>query len=198
MEPTLNNPVHVKIWQELVKRLKGIGKKDYVLHSSMVTKAMQEIIAGEKCDPKVMIPAAMLHDIGLSGIPKEKWFPKTNEEKEEYEKMHIDLAKDIITEILSLNGFNDSQVAEIVDIAQSHKSKDPRGDIRVACMVDADNLSDIYKEAFESDIKSYGSSPMQHYEFRSKNKFFTATANKIFKEQLAKRLAEIQVTTSLN
>ena len=193
MELALNNPIHKNIWQEVAKRLAGIGKKDYVLHSRMVTRAMQEIIVGEDCDSEVMIPSAMLHDIGLSKISKDKWFPKTPIEKEEYERMHIEFAKEIIIEILMPLGYKESEIAEIVRIAKSHKSKDPAGDMRVACMVDADNLSDIYKESFESDIKSYGNEPIQHYEFRSKNKFFTNTADKIFKEQLAKRLAEILV-----
>lgn len=37
-------------------------------------------------------------------------------------------------------------------------------------MIDADNLSDTYQEAFYSDVKSYHSTPEKSYEFRSTGK----------------------------
>ncbi len=191
MNLTFTNPIHNQIWSEVEKRMAGKGKKDYVLHSAMVTRAMQDIIAGEGGDPDVMVPAAMLHDIGLTKIPKEKWFPKTPEEKQEYEDMHIAYDADVIPEILKPLGYTDNHIAEIVRIAQSHKSKDPAGDNTVACVVDSDNLSDTYKESFWSDTEHYGNDPRQTYEFRSKNTFFTKTANAVFQRELAERLREI-------
>lgn len=192
MEITFSNPKHKQIWEKAVELLTGIGKKDYVLHCKMVTRAMQDIIKGEGGDENIMIPAAMLHDIGLSKIPKEQWFPKTKEEKDEYERLHIELAGDVIPAILSPIGYSEDEIKEVLYIAQSHKSKDPQGDARVACMVDADNLSDTYQESFFSDVKSYGNDPMQTYEFRSQNKFFTKTANDVFQKELAGRLSDIQ------
>lgn len=118
--------------------------------------------------------------------------PKTPEDKELAEAAHIREAKPIILEILSALKYSDSDTKEIIRIVQAHKLKDPAGDNSIACMIDADNLSDTYQEAFYSDVKSYHSTPEKSYEFRSKNKFFTKTANKIFKEQLAERLEEIR------
>ena len=192
MELVFTNELHYKIWQEVERRVTGIGKKDYVLHLKMVTKAMQDIIADEGGNLDLMLPAAMLHDSGLSKIPKELWYPKTPEEKDNYEELHIRLAAEVIPEVLKPLGYSESEIAEILRIAQAHKSKDSKGDNAVACMVDADNLSDTYKESFYSDVKSYGNNLMSTYEFRCKNKFFTKTANKVFQEQLKARLSEIE------
>lgn len=196
MKLKLDNSLHQKIWNEVEKRMTGKGKKNYVLHSAMVTRAMQDIMKGEGGDPDVMIPAAMLHDIGLIKILKEKWYPKTTEEKQEYEVLHITYAVDVVPEILKPLGYTDDQITEIIRVVQSHKSKDPAGDNSVACMVDADNLSDIYSESFYSDAKFYGNTPQETYEFRSKNTFFTKTANEVFKQELEERRKEIDEENS--
>jgi hypothetical protein len=77
-------------------------------------------------------------------------------------------------------------------VVQSHKSNAPGGDKRIECIVDADNLSDSYRESFYSDVKSYNTTPQNNFDFRSKNKFFTSTAKEIFKRNMAERLKEIE------
>lgn len=140
----------------------------------------------------ILVPAAMLHDVGWSKVPERILIPKTDEEKKEAELAHIELARDIILDILGGLEYEQSEIEEIIRIVQLHKSKDPKGDNRVACMVDADNLSDTYKESFYSDVKSYDSTPQQTFDFRSKNKFFTDTARGIFKKHLEERKREIE------
>lgn len=179
------------IWVKAESLLKGIGKKDYVLHSKMVSRAMSELIKTEGGDPDVLIPASILHDIGWVNVPDEKRFPKTEEEKKESERLHIEMAPDLIKQILSELDYSEELIERIIKIVISHKSKNPENN-EIACMVDADNLSDTYEESFYSDIISYKSTPEKTYDFRSHNKFFTVTANQIFLKQLQLRLEEIK------
>lgn len=191
-KPVFENSLHFKIWAEIEKRLMGVGKKDYILHLAMVVRAMQELIQGEGGDSDILIPCAMLHDIGWSRVEKSLLFPKTDEEKERAEEAHIREAKPIINEILRSLNYSNSEIKEIIRIVQLHKSKDPGGDKSIECMIDADNLSDTYQEAFYSDVKSYKSTPEDAHKFRSKNKFFSKTANLVFKRELKERLKEIK------
>lgn len=191
MNLIVRNKKHNLIWKEVVKRLKGIGKKDYVLHSRMVVRAMQDILQSENEDPEIMIPAAMLHDIGWSKVSDQIVNLKTDAEKKEAEIAHIELAADLISEILGCLEYKQSEIEEITRVVQSHKSKTPGGDKRIECIVDADNLSDSYRESFYSDVKSYNTTPQNNFDFRSKNKFFTSTAKEIFKRNMAERLREI-------
>jgi L-rhamnose mutarotase len=191
MDLILENKKHKLIWKEVVKRLKGIGKKDYVLHSKMVVRAMQDILRCENEDPGIMIPAAMLHDIGWSKVSDQIVNLKTDSEKKEAEISHIELAADLISEILGCLEYKQSEIEEITRVVQSHKSKAPGCDKRIKLIIDSDNLSDTYRESFYSDVKSYNTTPQKNFDFRSKNKFFTSTAKEISKRNMAERLREI-------
>ncbi|MBN1618308.1 HD domain-containing protein [Candidatus Dojkabacteria bacterium] len=180
------------VWNVVTAKLKGVGKKDYVLHSKLVTLAMEEIIAGEGGNKDVLIPAAMLHDIGWVNVPEKYQADVKGEDKEIAEKLHLEKAPEIIKEVLEELGYSKELINSIIRVVINHKSKEPNGDTEIACMVDADNLSDTYKEGFYSNVVSYGLSPTTVFEYRSKNKFFTDTARSIFEGHLKDRKAEIE------
>ncbi|MBD3362682.1 HD domain-containing protein [Candidatus Dojkabacteria bacterium] len=180
------------LWDIVKNKLNGIGKKDYVLHSKMVTRAMEEIIEGEGGNPDILIPAAMLHDIGWINVPRKFQFAKTHKDKIEAEKQHLEKAVPLIKKILQELQYSKSKIYQIIHVVTNHKSKKPGGDKNIECMVDADNLSDTYKESFYSDAVAYNVTPQEALEFRSKNSFFTETANQIFRNQLQIRKEEIE------
>jgi len=60
-------------------------------------------------------------------------------------------------------------------------------------LIDADTLSDAFKEPFYEDCKAYKMKPKELYEFRKKNKFYTKSAREIFRKELEKRKKEIKV-----
>ncbi len=181
-----------KLWEIVSKKLRGVGKKDYVLHSKMVTRAMQEIIQYEGGEEKILIPAAMLHDIGWLNVPKKYQFAKTDEDKKIAEKLHIEKAPEIIKEILKNLNYTNDRINRIIRVVINHKSKNPAGDKEIECIVDSDNLSDTYQEPFYSDVMSYNSTPIKTLKFRSKNRFFTKTAKSIFNKQIEERRNEIK------
>jgi molybdopterin synthase catalytic subunit len=162
------------------------------MHSKMVTRAMKEIIDGEGGDEDVLIPAAMLHDIGWLNVPEKYQFAKTDEDKKTAERLHLEKAPKLIKEILGELDYNSKLIEKIIRVVINHKSKKPNGDREIECIVDADNLSDTYQESFYSDVISYNSTPLKTLNFRSKNKFFTKTAEGIFKMHLEARQKEIE------
>lgn len=162
-----------------------------MIHSKMVVKAMEEIIAGEGGDPDILIPSAILHDVGWSEVSLDLQLAKDKNRSHKALVQHIKKAPPIVEKILKELGYDNKKAERIIGIVVAHKFADPK-DKNKQLLIDADTLSDTYKESFDSDVKSYDTTPRKLWEFRSSNTFYTRTARKIFKEHLAARLGEIE------
>ena len=158
--------------------------KDFILHTKYVVKSMEMIIAGEGGDASILIPAAILHDVGWSKVVPELQTNSDLEKKREAQRQHIVFAKEIIEEILRQLDYEKKDIERIVSIVQSHKFQDPN-DKEKQMLIDADNLSDTFKEQFNTDVKAYHSTPEQVYEYRTRNKYYTKTAKKIAEKNMA-------------
>ena len=187
----MKNDKYRSIWKKAESLLLSGKKKDFLLHSKMVERAMREIIVGEGGNSDILIPAAILHDVGWSEVPIELQFAQDKESKHEALVKHIEGAPPIIRRILSELNYDKDRVEKIIGLIVAHKFTDPKEKDK-QMLIDADALSDTYKESFYSDVKSYDSTPRKTWEFRSKNTFYTETAGKIFKKQLNDRLKEIK------
>ena len=142
------------IWKEVKPLMATVLKKDYVFHVEMVTRAMSELLeGGEQGDKDILIPAALLHDIGWSTIPKDLQVATDKELKDKAGHMHIDNAPALVNRILTKLHYSPEQIARITDIVSAHKYQDPQ-EREKQLLIDADNLSDTYKESFFSDLKS--------------------------------------------
>jgi hypothetical protein len=60
-------------------------------------------------------------------------------------------------------------------------------------LIDADTLSDVFKEPFYTDARQYNVGPGDFYKIRMKNTFYTQTAGDIFRRELKKRAREIGI-----
>jgi len=180
------------VWKLAAEQLsKGINK-DYVLHTEGVVKAMDLILKKEKGNPDVLIPAAILHDVGWAKVPKKYQCTPDENKKLLAMKLHIKYAPEIIRNILTSLNYKVSWINEIIDVVVSHKFCKPRK-LSKKLLIDADQLSDAFKEQFNSDIKAYNSTPEKLYNFRMKdNKFYTKTAENIFLKFMKKRLNEFK------
>jgi len=106
-------------------------------------------------------------------------------------KLHIKYALPIIKNILDEVGYSKNQIKKISEIVLAHKFKNPRNfDKRL--FIDADALSDVFREQFYSDVKAYKTTPQKLYNFRKYNKFYTKKAEEILNKELEKRKREIQ------
>ena len=80
------------------------------------------------------------------------------------------------------------KIKKIIEIVKAHKFKNPK-EINKRILIDADALSDCFKEQFAGDMKSYNKSRESLYNFRKKNnKFYSKVAEEIFTKELNRRL----------
>lgn len=170
---------------------KGI-KKNFIIHTEGVVKAMEFILEKEKGDPDILIPAAMLHDVGWANVPRKYQRTKDKTDKLRGMKLHIELAPEIIKDILQSVNYKAFQINKVIEIIQAHKFSKPRK-LSKKMLIDADHLSDAFKEQFYSDVKAYNSTPEKLYDFRmSDNNFYTKVAKDIFLEQMKQRRSEFE------
>lgn len=184
-----------KIQELAVEILKKVVRKDYVLHTLSVTKAMKMLIEKEGGDPDILILAAMCHDLGWRDVPEALQMP--NLSKEDYRKsieQHLEKNPPVTQEVLSKIGYSQDKIDHIIEIILAHKFADPDTlDQEQKMLIDADTLSDVFSEQFYSDAKNYRRTPAEVLEFRSKNTYFTKTANEIFQRELEERKKEISI-----
>lgn len=152
--------------------------KDFIHHTRSVVKAMELIINGEGGDRDVLMPAAILHDVGFSKVDNELQRHEVLKKKREAQRQHLEFAPAIIQDILGEVGYDRAKIDKIIDIVKAHKFQDPK-ELEKQMLIDADNLSDTFLDQFYSDVKAYGSSPERTYEYRTRNKYYTETARNI-------------------
>jgi HD superfamily phosphodiesterase len=179
-----------KIWELAIPYLKSGKRKDFVLHTEGVIKAMQLLLEREKGEEEILIPAAILHDVGWSRVPLELQKSDDKEKKTEGLRLHLEYAAPIIKEILKKCGFEPNKIKKVIEIVLSHKFQEPK-ELDKQLLIDADTLSDVFKEQFYADAKEYRRTPEEMYNFRKNNRFYTETAKRIFNKELEKRKNEI-------
>ncbi len=168
-------------------------KKDAVLHTKGVINAMELLLEKEKGDEDILIPTAILHDVGWAKVPVELQKSNNEADKLEASRLHLKHAPSIINKILTEVGYNRSQIEKVIDIVVAHKFQNPK-ELEKQLLIDADAMSDAFKEQFYSDIESYNTTPQEHYEFRKRNEFYTKTARELFDREMETRRREIQMS----
>lgn len=177
-----------KIWKLAIPYLKKGKRKDFVLHTKGVVKAMKLLLEQNE-NENILIPAAILHDVGWSKVPVKLQKTNNKAKVEEAMRLHLKYSSPIIDKILTKVGYNKKQIQKIIDIVLSHKFKNPRN-LDKRLLIDADTLSDVFKEQFYADCKAYNLNPEMLYNIRMNNKFYIKTAEVIFDNELKKRQKE--------
>jgi len=186
-----------KIWHKAKALLAKAVRKDFVVHTKAVVEAMEALIEGEGGDDSVLIPAAMLHDVGWSQVPSALQTTKDKKEDELALEMHIAKAPQVAGRVLRECGFSQVKIERIIRIIIAHKSNPPKSEKEKQMLIDADALSDTFKKPFYADCKAYGTTPQQNLEFRSKNEYYTKTAKEISRRNLLERKKEISGVTGI-
>ncbi|MBR9702248.1 HD domain-containing protein [Candidatus Pacearchaeota archaeon] len=184
--------IHKDIWDLALPYLEKGLRKDLVTHSKYVFKCMEILLKNEGGNKNILIPAAILHDVGWSKVPPEiqiNW--RNSEDKIKGERLHLEYAQQIIREILGKTGYHEDETNRIIDIVVAHKFQDPN-ELDKQLLIDADSVADAFKKQFYSDAKAYDSTPEELYNFRKKNKFYTKTARRIFEKELEMRKKEFE------
>lgn len=183
-----------KIWRFALPYLRKGNRKDFVLHTEGVVKAMELLLKKEKGDPEILIPAAILHDTGWSRVPLNLQKSNNRDKVKKAMELHLKYSVRIIEEVLTEVGYDKKQIKKVIDVVLAHKFRDPKGSDK-RLLIDADTLSDAFKEQFYGDCKAYNISPEVLYKFRKNNKFYTETVKEIFARELEKRWKEISKET---
>jgi hypothetical protein len=181
--------IYERIWELAVPYLKQGKVKDFVIHTEGAVKAMKYLLEKEGGDESVLMPAVILHDVGWSKVPVDLQKSENDSDRKEALKQHLKYAPLIIDEILTKLGYNKERVHKIIEIVIAHKFQDPE-DFNKRMLIDADTLSDAFKDQFYNDVKSYGKRPEQTYEFRKKNTFYSKSAKELFDKELEERRKE--------
>ena len=183
--------IYEQIWDLAMPYLREGVMKDFVLHTQGVVKAMELILQDEEGNEDILIPAAILHDIGWSKVPADLQKSKDDTDRKKALELHLEYASPIIEEVLTKVNYDQDQIQRVIEIVKAHKFQDP-SEFEKQLLIDADAVADVFKEQFDSDVKSYETTPAKLYEFRKQNKFYTATARKIFNRELEERRREFQ------
>lgn len=180
------------IWKLATKYLEKGLNKNFIIHTKGVVKATKLILQKENENPDILIPAAILHDVGWANVPSKYQNTTNKADKLKGMKLHIKFAPEIIKNILQSLNYKNSQINEIIKIIQAHKFVKPRK-LSKKILIDADQLSDSFKKQFYSDVKTYNLTPQKLYNFRIKdNRFYTKVARDIFFEQMNQRNDEFE------
>ncbi len=181
-----------KIWDLALPYLEKGIKKNFVVHTKCVIEAMELLLKEEGGNEEILIAAAISHDVAWSKVPRSiqvNWISKRDKIKGD--RLHLEYAPSIIKKILKKVNYDSIQTKKVIEIVQAHKFQNPK-ELEKRLLIDADSMSDAFKEQFYSDAKSYGVTPKKLYEFRKQNKFYTKSAKRIFERELESRRKEFQ------
>lgn len=185
-------------------------KRDDKGHARTVVNFAIKLLKTEKADPEVVIPAAILHDIGWSMLSeKERFsifldnrkqvgtFSGSRDIRMKHEKLGSELARKILRKLK----YDVAKTKEIVSIIDGHDTRETFLSENDGIMRDADKLWRYSRKGFAADTRRRKNTPEDMYNTRKKQLnlkgyFYSKTAEKIASEELKKRKKEFRITLS--
>ena len=121
--------------EEKVREVFG-GDRRRILHAREVCRLAEEIGREEEADPSVLIPAALLHDVGLAGLPPDADTPEARE--------HGPRGAERAREILGALEFPEPLTRQVVALIHDHHDRTAMAETRNgAVLFDADLLVNL-------------------------------------------------------
>lgn len=162
-----NLPVkYKKIWEKCQPLLKK-GRADDLLHAAQVVEKILAYKGKIKIDREVLIPVAMMHDIGHSAILKRHLKYVTGEFKIVNGKLvHMLAGAKIAEDILTAVKYDNRKIKEIADIISMHDADQLSG-------IDKKRIYDTVNRKFFHDIDSldrYNEKRIKKFSIYFKNK----------------------------
>lgn len=177
-------------------------KRDDEGHVGSVTRFVSKLIKLEEADEDIAVPAAILHDIGWSKVPKEEAMKifgnKISKDTEaEIRKKHEKIGVEMAREILEKINYDANMSNEILEIISGHDTREEFISKNDGVMRDADKLWRFSEKGFWLDIERGGYAPEGRYEMLkekigSPDFFYSESAKKIAREELEKRKSEFK------
>jgi putative nucleotidyltransferase with HDIG domain len=161
MRGDLVQPIYEEIWEIASPYQDKRGDKG---HAETVLYFATKLLETEDAKEDIVIPAAILHDIGWSQLPQEERLrifhsDITKEEKIKVQKKHesegVNLARRILADVV----YPDSVAKNILDIIARHDTGTGFLSVEEGIIRDADKLWRFGSRGFAVDLKRYNCSP---------------------------------------
>jgi putative nucleotidyltransferase with HDIG domain len=187
-----------KIWE---LALPYQDKRDDEGHARTVLYYAFKLIKLENVDENIVIPAAILHDIGWSQLAKEKRlsiFGKKISKKDiiKIQKKHEKIGVKLAREILERVNYNPDLITEISEIISQHDTRKGFISKNEGIVRDADKLWRFSKKGFRADVKRFKVAPEHSYkrlktEINLPNFLYSGNSKNIARQELEKRKKEL-------
>ncbi|MFA5173767.1 MAG: HD domain-containing protein [Candidatus Pacearchaeota archaeon] len=165
-------------------------------HAKIVSKYAAIINKNEKGEIEVVMPAAILHDIGWSQLTREERLGinrNTFEIRKKHENEGVRLAKGILKEV----DYNNSLVPEILEIISGHDTRIGFFSKNDGIVRDADKLWRYTRRGMEVGVKAYKIPIKDQIEswgnwLDKPGFFYSESAREIARIELEKRIKDNQ------
>lgn len=190
-----------KIENELFAMAKPyLGVMQNEMHTVGVIEFALELLHEAGGDRKVVIPAAILHDVGWSEVPEEICLiARTPKGDPELVKIHETKGAAIAKKILTAVVFDNALTEEIVDIIDGHDTRKDALSINDKIVKDADKLTRFLKSSFYRLPFQREMSPEEicnRLEIAANKWFFLPVSQKIALKELHARRQEFKLIKS--
>lgn len=188
-----------KIWEAA---LPYQDKRDDVGHAEIVTKFAMKLCELEEANGDIVIPAAILHDIGWSQLPeKEKYLifnsGATKEEKNDVRIRHQEEGVKLARGILEKMKYAPEIIEKILEIISQHDTRKGFFSKEDGIMRDADKLWRFSKTGHDADVKRKGITFDERHnhlmaQIEEENFFYSESAKLLAREELLERRKEYE------
>lgn len=150
-----------KIWE---KALPYQDKRDDNGHAMIVTENALELLKIEEANENIVVPAAILHDIGWSQLPKDQAMKifdplTTSSEKLRLRLLHQHLGAKLAESILNELDYPANYRRHIIEIITEHDTRENFYSLEDSIVRDADKLWRFSKQGFWADVSRTQSHP---------------------------------------
>lgn len=161
-------------------------------HTAISYEFAVRLLAEEPGQEDVVLPAILLHDVGWSRVPEERQLSAfgPNPTDPELTRVHEREGAFMAAEILRDLAFDEGRVGEIARIIEGHDTRLTALGASDALVKDADKLFRLSAQGFPIDCRRFELDPAAHLawlEERVERWFFSATAKRIAREEIAAR-----------
>ena len=140
------NEIESKIFA-MAKPYLGVMQNE--LHTQEVIQFAWNLLHAAEGDRRIVIPAAILHDVGWSQVPEETWVKARRPGGDpELIKIHEEKGAAIAQKILGAVAYDDTLTQAIVDIIEGHDTRMHARSVDDKIVKDADKLSRFSKSSF--------------------------------------------------
>jgi HD superfamily phosphodiesterase len=189
-------PEHLALYE---RALPLLDTRQNDLHARIACQFSLAILEAEGGDPRVAVPAMILHDLGWHEIPEEEqrraYGPNSSDA--ELNRLHEQAGARLARVLLEEKGFEAGLIDEICRIIDRHDSRPTAATLEEAAVKDSDKVWRVSKLGFPATVALLGDmSSQQVHDFiavRASRWFLTTTGLALARRELAARRQEYRL-----